>query len=81
MINVDSIISEHFPRFLQKKPLISNSLVSLPRMLCHEREFQKLERQYPYSQGRLVIVSNHPIGGFTGYRRIRRRSGPGTIDS
>ena len=50
MISIEAVIEEHFPG-LTKRPLVGKTLLSFLRFLCHEREFQQFEENYPHLEG------------------------------
>lgn len=51
MICVDTVISEKFPRIVERHPHIRKTLSLLFKYLFHEAEFKQFERDYPYLSG------------------------------
>ena len=48
---MESVIEQRFPGITERKPLIGKTLISFMRFLCHEREFNQFEEQYPHLEG------------------------------
>ena len=51
MLNVESVITQRFPDFCDKKPVASKTLIAALRYLFHEKEFQQFEKDYPHAKG------------------------------
>ncbi|PPC75669.1 GNAT family N-acetyltransferase [Pokkaliibacter plantistimulans] len=95
MLNIEQVITNKYPAFQQRAPLVRHSTLSLLRGLIHENEINRFLDQYQGLQGfefldkvleyfnfsyrishqdrsnipatgRVVIVSNHPLGSLDG---------------
>jgi len=51
MINIEAEVITRFPRLAERQPLLSKSLISWLRYLCHEQEFRQFEQRYPHLTG------------------------------
>lgn len=51
MLNVQSVIEQHYPGFLERSRIVRRPLLAILRMLFHEKDFQQFGEQYPHLQG------------------------------
>lgn len=51
MICIESVVEQRFPGLTERQPLLGKTLLQFLRFVCHEREFQQFEKQYPHLEG------------------------------
>jgi putative hemolysin len=51
MINIDTVAGTYLPNWAIKRPLLLKPIVSFLRMLCHEKELQQFEADFPHIEG------------------------------
>lgn len=51
MLDIENFVQQHYPQFVEKKPLLAKPLVKVLRLLFHEKDFQQFANNYPHLEG------------------------------
>jgi len=51
MLNIQSVIENRYPEFLNRSKFITRPIIALLRLLFHERECQQFGERFPHAQG------------------------------